>query len=170
MPRALRARVLAYLRAHHVMTLATHGRAGPWAAAVFYASEGFKLYFLSSPASRHCRELAARPAAAATIQEDYADWPQIKGVQLEGAVRELRGAQAEHARRLYGEKFPVIRRLAGAPAAIAAAMNKVRWYELTPARLYFVDNAAGFGHRDEVALGERPRVSPRSRARPLRKA
>lgn len=150
---ALRARTLAYLRAHHVMTLATQGRTGPWAAAVFYASSGFKLYFLSSPASRHCRQLAASPAAAATIQEDYADWPQIKGVQLEGLVRELRGAEIERARRLYGAKFPVIRRLAGAPAAIAAAMDKVRWYELEPARLYFVDNSAGFGHRDEVRVG-----------------
>jgi hypothetical protein len=170
MQRALRAKVLAYLRAHHVMTLATHDRAGPWAAAVFYASEGFTLYFLSSPASRHCRELEASPAAAATIQEDYADWPQIKGVQLEGAVRALRGSEADRARRLYGEKFPVIRRLAGAPAAIAAALNKVRWYELEPARLYFVDNSAGFGHRDEVALGQLPPVSPRSRARPRRTA
>ncbi|HJS39419.1 MAG TPA: pyridoxamine 5'-phosphate oxidase family protein [Burkholderiales bacterium] len=153
MPQALRARVLAYLRAHHVMTLATQDRTGPWAAAVFYASAGFKLYFLSSPASRHCRNLAASPAAAATIQEDYADWPQVKGVQLEGAVRELRGARCERARRLYAAKFPVVRRLAGAPAAIAAAMDKVRWYELQAARLYFVDNSAGFGHRDEIRIG-----------------
>jgi hypothetical protein len=162
MQQALRAKVLAYLRAHHVMTLATHDRAGPWAAAVFYASEGFTLYFLSSPKSRHGRQLAANPAAAAAVQEDYADWPQIKGVQLEGSVRALRGSEADRARRLYGEKFPVIRRLAGAPAAIAAALNKVRWYELVPERLYFVDNSVGFGHRDEVDLGHRARKPARA--------
>ena len=44
-------------------------------------------------------------------------------------------------------------------------MNKVRWYQLAPVRLYFVDNAAGFGHRDEIDLGRPSRFSPRSRAR-----
>ena len=32
--------VAAYLAGHHVMTLATHGPEGPWAAAVFYAWTG----------------------------------------------------------------------------------------------------------------------------------
>ena len=35
-----------------VMTLATGGDQGPWAAALFYVHEGFTLYFLSSPAIR----------------------------------------------------------------------------------------------------------------------
>jgi len=26
----------------------------------------------------------------------------------------------------------------------------VRWYRLAAARAYFVDNSAGFGHRDQV--------------------
>ena len=79
---ALRERVLAYLRGHRVMTLATQGPEGPWAAAVFYASDGFTLYFLSAPSTRHCIDIARHARVAATIQEDYADWPQIQGVQL----------------------------------------------------------------------------------------
>lgn len=43
-----------YLEQHRVMTLATCGPDGPWAAAVFYVSVGSTLYFLSS-----------RPAATA---------------------------------------------------------------------------------------------------------
>jgi uncharacterized protein YhbP (UPF0306 family) len=152
MPEALPARVLAYLRTHRVMTLATQGAGGPWAAAVYYANAGFKLYFLSSPASRHCRNLAADPHAAAAIQEDYADWPEIKGVQLEGEVAELRDADERHARALYGEKFPVVRGASGAAAALARALEKVRWYRLTPRRLWFIDNSLGFGHRDEIKL------------------
>lgn len=161
MRQALRRRVLRYLRAHHVMTLATRDDEGPWAAAVFYVNDGFALHFLSSPGSRHCCQLRSNPAAAATIQEDYADWPEIRGVQLEGTVRELSGVQAERASRLYGEKYPLIRRLGGVPAAIAQALRKVRWYELTPKRLYFVDNSAGFGHRDEVDLGLSVRATGR---------
>ena len=149
---ALRKRVLAYLRAHHVMTLATHGNEGPWAAAVFYANEDFTLYFLSAPKSRHSVNLASSSRIAAAIQEDYADWPQIKGVQLEGVATQLVADEEKQVRALYGEKFPVVGKLSKAPAAIVAAMAKVRWYRIVPERLYFIDNAAGFGHRDEIVL------------------
>jgi uncharacterized protein YhbP (UPF0306 family) len=145
-----RARALDYLRECHVMTLATYGSEGLWAAAVFYAPEGFTLHFLSSRASRHARNLARNPRAAATIQRDYDDWPPIKGVQLEGDVRELDGEPRAHALRLYAERFPVVRNAARAPAAIARALANVSWYALVPERLYFVDNAIGFGHRDEI--------------------
>jgi uncharacterized protein YhbP (UPF0306 family) len=147
---AARERALEYLAAHRVMTLATHGPDGPWAAAVFYANEGFALYFLSAPASRHGRNLSAQAAVAATVQEDYADWREIKGIQLEGRVEQLAGAEEASARQLYGEKFPFAANTAAAPSAIAAALAKVRWYRLTAARAYFIDNAAGFGHRDQV--------------------
>ncbi len=146
-------RGLAYLREHHVMTLATHGAGGPWAAAVFYVNDGFDLYFLSASSTRHGGDIAAHARVAATIQEDYADWAAIRGIQLEGIAHELRGDDAERARRLYGEKFPVVGRLAGAPAAIVAALAKIRWYRITPERLYFVDNSVRFGHRDQLIGG-----------------
>jgi len=150
---ALRARVLEYLRAHHVMTLATHGAEGPWAAAVFYANDGFRFYFLSAPASRHSIDIARNPRIAATVQEDYVDWPEIKGVQLEGIACEISGDEEREARKLYGDKYPVVGTLAKAPAAIVAAMAKVRWYRIAPERLYFIDNSVAFGHRDEIDLG-----------------
>jgi uncharacterized protein len=145
---AARDRALAYLAGHQVMTLATYGAEGPWAAAVFYANDGFNLYFVSSPASRHGRDLAAHAAAAVTVQEDYREWREIKGIQIEGMVEQLSGAAETRARKLYAAKFPLV--AASAPAAIVAAFAKVRWYRLGAARAYFVDNSAGFGHRDQV--------------------
>ena len=149
---ALRARVQGYLQEHHVATLATGGSEGIWAAAVFYVSDGYTLYFLSSPTSRHCQNLAHSECVAVTIQEDYADWPDIKGVQIEGAASEVEGAAEELARKLYGQKYGLIGKLAQAPAAIVKAMAKVRWYKVVPQRLYFIDNSSGFGHRDQVDL------------------
>ena len=73
------------------MTLATHGPEGLWAAAVFYVSDGFELTFLSAGHTRHARNMAASPAVAATIQEDYSDWAAIKGIQLEGTTQQLAG-------------------------------------------------------------------------------
>ena len=141
-----------YLTGHHVMTLATQGAQGPWAAAVFYASDGASLIFLSSPASRHCLNLASDSRCAATIQEDYCDWAQIKGIQIEGRVSELKGDEEARARRLYGEKFPVAGPLANIPPAIVKALAKVRWFRLDPEHFHFIDNSKGFGHRDEIAL------------------
>ena len=145
-------RVQAYLRDHQVATLATHSGEDLWAAAVFYVNAGYTLYFLSSPTSRHCLDLAKNPRVALTIQEDYADWLEIKGVQIEGVVSELSGEEERLARRLYGQKFPIVGKLAQAPAAIVNALAKVRWYKVVPRRLYFIDNAVGLGHREEVDL------------------
>jgi hypothetical protein len=143
-----------YLAAHHVMTLATQGAEGPWAAAVFYASDGCSLIFLSSPNSRHCRNLALDDRCAATIQEDYSDWPQIKGIQMEGRVRELKGEEESQARRLYAAKFPMVGAAANIPSPIVKALAKVRWFRLVAERGYFIDNSRGFGYRDEFGLGQ----------------
>lgn len=37
--------------------------------------------------------LAHDPRVAVTIQEDYSDWLEIKGVQLEGVASEISGAE-----------------------------------------------------------------------------
>lgn len=148
----LQDRVQRHLRTHHVATLATSGAQGVWAAAVFYVHDGWDLYFLSAPNSRHCVNLAHNAQLAMTIQGQYTDWPGIQGVQLEGVADELAGDAQARARLLYGQKFPLIGKLAQAPAAIVKAMAKVRWYRVAPRRLFFVDNSLGFGHREELDL------------------
>jgi uncharacterized protein len=152
MEKELRARVQEYLRDHQVATLATSSGDDLWAAAVFYVSDGYTLYFLSSPTSRHCMNLAQSPHVAVTIQEDYSDWLEIKGVQLEGVACEVFGEKEERARRLYGMKFPVVGKLGQAPASIVKALAGVRWYQVVPHRLYFIDNSLGLGHRDQIDL------------------
>ncbi|MFN2187300.1 MAG: pyridoxamine 5'-phosphate oxidase family protein [Candidatus Promineifilaceae bacterium] len=147
----IRRSALDYLASHRVMTLATAGIDGPWAAAVFYANRGFDLYFLSADSTRHIQEISENPNVAATIQEDYRDWPDIKGIQMEGIVQRLSGQDKSQAVSLYGQKYPFI---ISAGAQIRSALKRVSWFRLTPYRLYFVDNSRGFGHRDSVELDE----------------
>jgi hypothetical protein len=149
-----RHRVLEYLRTHSVMTLSTTGADGPAAAAVFYVNEGLSFYFLSAAQTRHCRNIAVDPRVAVTIQEDYDDYALIQGVQIGATSRELGGAEREHARRLYAAKFQGTVAGAGVPAALAAALLRVRWYELRTHWIRFVDNTRGFGHRDEWTSSE----------------
>lgn len=146
--------VLDYLRAHRVMTVATIGPEGPAAAAVFYASEGLDFCFLSAPDARHSRNLRAEPRVAVTIQEDYADWRGIRGVQLIADARELAGEEESAARALYAAKFPGI--LDGQPegSGIPRALAKIRWYGLRATWVRFIDNSRGFGHREEWSRAE----------------
>jgi uncharacterized protein YhbP (UPF0306 family) len=132
------------------MTLATIGPEGPWATAVFYVNNGFALYFLSAGHTRHSRDIAGNSRAAAAIQEDYEDWPSIKGIQLEGVVSRLQDAEGRRARSLYEEKYPFIK---NATPQIRLGLARVNWYQLLPSRLHFIDNSKGFGHRDEISLG-----------------
>jgi uncharacterized protein YhbP (UPF0306 family) len=148
-PGELRRQARAYLEEHRVLTLATSGPLGLWAAAVFYASEGFLLYFLSAGHTRHAQNLRANPRAAATIQEDYGDWPEIQGIQLEGSVALLTGAERDEAIAVYQARYPFIGTAGG---AIRKALERVEWYCLTPQLLYFIDNSKGFGHRDQIEL------------------
>ena len=145
----MRKQVLEYLRQHQVMTLATIGTEGPWAATVFYVNEDFELYFLSSGHTRHSQNISENSRAAAAIQEDYKDWPSIKGIQLEGVVSQLQGADRRRARSLYEEKYQFIK---NATTQIRLGLARANWYQLIPSRLYFIDNSKGLGHRDEISL------------------
>ncbi len=141
--------VLGFLHQHSVLTLATAGSDGPGAAAVFYACDGFDPVFLSAPNTLHGRHLAEDPRAAATVQEHFEDWSSIRGVQLSGTTARLQGDAELQAQRQYAARFPAIFDPSLAGSGIRAAMAKVHWYRLECARVRFIDNSLGFGHRDE---------------------
>jgi uncharacterized protein YhbP (UPF0306 family) len=149
---ALLHRVQEYLHAHHVMTLATCGPAGAAAAAVFYAHAGSTLYFLSSPASLHARNIELDPRVAMTIQHDCSEWTAIRGLQLDGIARRLEREEESSVRTLYAAKFAFIGALARMPASLREALAKVSWYEVSVSRGRLIDNTLGFGHREEFRL------------------
>ncbi len=147
----LRTQVLAYLAAHTTLTLATVGPQGPWAAGLFYVNDGFDLYWLSDPATRHCQDIAADPRVAVAVQEDYRDWQRIQGVQMEGTAERLgRIDDAEDVMALYAAKFPFLANWRHPPDALAPSMAAARVYRFSPQRVLFIDNTQAFGYRGEV--------------------
>jgi uncharacterized protein YhbP (UPF0306 family) len=151
----LKQQILDYLETHNTMTLATCSGDVPWAATVFYASNDLQLYFFSVPDSRHCQNLAANPRVAVTIQEDYRDWRNIKGIQLEGTVTAVDGlVEKAKAMAVYARKYPEIIKLFTNPASglFYQAFLKVKFYCIIPERLFFIDNEQGFGKRQELAI------------------
>jgi len=151
----LKEQVLDYLRTHNTMTLATSSGDLPWAATVFYASEDLRLYFFSAPDSRHAQNLASNPRVAVTVQEDYKDWRKIKGIQLEGHVALVDGVlEKAKAVAVYAVKYPEVIKLFADPSSgiFHKAFLKVKFYCVTPEKVFFIDNEQGFGKRQELAL------------------
>lgn len=169
----LKETVLKYLREHYTMTIATADGKTPWAAAVFYVSDGFTLYFLSDPESRHSKNIAVNPGVAVTINEDYHDWRKIKGIQIEGKA-ELVVAEDEVARavatyvdkysftaaylKLMSSPFPkivgyldkLLSRLPFAPGL--PATFTASFYKVTPTKVRFIDNEKSFSHHEEFTI------------------
>ncbi|HEY2986607.1 MAG TPA: pyridoxamine 5'-phosphate oxidase family protein [Candidatus Binatia bacterium] len=151
----LKQQILAYMESHNTMTLATCQGDAPWAATVFYASDGLRLYFFSVPDSRHCQNLAVNPKVAVTVQEDYRDWQKIKGIQLEGRVAQVDSLiEKGKAMAVYARKYPEVMKIfthAGS-GALYQAFLKVRFYCVAPERVFYIDNEQGFGKRQELIL------------------
>jgi len=151
----LKQQVLDYLESHNTMTLATSAGDVPWAATVFYASDKLRLYFFSAPDSRHCQNLAANARVAVTIQEDYKDWRQIKGIQLEGRVILVDGVlEKSKAMAIYARKYADIIKLFTDPGSgvFYKAFLKVKFYCVEPERVFYIDNEQGFGQRQELPV------------------
>lgn len=144
----------------------------PWSCAIFYASDGFSLYFLSSANTRHSQNISQNNHISATVTEDYKDWKKIKGVQLEGSARMLtEDSDRTKAIEVYLSKYPfvhpflakvmapfpgvfsIIQKLARAlPSMPELTATPADFYRITPEHVWFVDNEKGLGSRKEVIL------------------
>lgn len=153
----LEERILKYMADHNTISLATVTDRQPHAATVFYVSIGFELFFVSNPTSRHSINLERNPIVSGTINEDYSNWLKIKGIQLEGKV-DCIGGIFENKRIVtaYIKKFPNVADFFVSPKklgeAIARKVSKVRFYRIIPERIFFIDNATGFGDREELLI------------------
>ena len=152
----LREDLLDYLGNHNVMTIASCSANVPWAAAVFYASADFVLYFLSNPTSRHGTNLAQNAQVSAAIHEDYREWRDIRGIQLEGQAERLTSVKQEAVFwKTYEKKFPFVKqffRAGGVREMLSAKVTGIRLYRIVPSQVYYIDNSKGFGHREMLDL------------------
>ncbi len=144
------------------MTLATCLGGAPWATDVYFAPQGWRLVFFSSPTSRHCRNLAVTDACAATVHPQVASWRAIRGLQMEGRAFPVAGlADKAAVTAAYLAKFPFVKDLLANPGDTARKMAGVAPHVFVPSRIRYLDNALGFGARFVVRLANgRPAGPP----------
>jgi uncharacterized protein YhbP (UPF0306 family) len=154
----LRSRIRHLLAAHAAMTLATTGSTGPWASAVFYASDAaFHLYFVTDPRTRHGANLLADARVSAAIHADVSGWNDIRGLQIEGKAHALSEAERATGMEVYLNRFPDVRRLAESPRddaerRIGERLARIPLWRLAPARIRVIDNREAFGWKEELVL------------------
>ncbi|MFZ5865913.1 MAG: hypothetical protein ACOYXY_08545 [Thermodesulfobacteriota bacterium] len=149
--------VIEYMDSFTTMTLASCMEERPWAAAVFYARQGWDLIFFSSPASLHSSMFAANPRAAAAIHGDYKGWKEIKGLQMDGTVIRISGARAKaKATTTYLSRYPFVKELLSDPGSISSLLAKkvakVALYMFRPTTIRYLNNESGFGTRWQLQI------------------
>ncbi len=149
--------VTAYMDSLTTMTLACCLDGRPWAAAVYYARIDLDLVFFSSPKSLHSRALSANPMASACIYGYYDKWRDIKGLQLEGQVLPVSGAQSKSdALSAYIKKYPFAKEFISDPWTISKELVKkvstVELYTFKTDGILYLDNSQGFGKRWKLAV------------------
>ncbi len=140
-----------FLLRHNVLTLAYRDDDGPGACAVWFAPrEDLSIFFLSALATRHGRALADGQEVAFTVHKDEQDWRVIQGVQGRGRCVPVPEADRDAAWRVYVGRFPFIAEQI--PDLRAALARTVLW-QIDPSWLRLIDNARGFGFKQELDLG-----------------
>lgn len=145
-----RANVL--IQSHHTMTLATVGDAGPWASTVSYVHDGNDFYFVSSPTCRHAVNIQFDPRIGATINDDFASWIDIRGIQLEGRADIIRDVTARTD--IFAQilaRFPYIHAIEG-EASDVAAESDYAIFRIAPSRLWLIDHERGTHAKFEIDL------------------
>jgi len=157
--KGLRPRLLSFLRAHQVLTLAAVEEARePVAAALFYAVDNqLRLYVVTDPQSRHGRAMLAGGVVAGTVQRDQQQWHEIQGIQFRGSCRQLDGAARKRGWGIYTARFPF---LLLENQVMTAALAKTALWRIEPDWVRLIDNRLGFGHREEWRRHRRPRPGP----------
>ena len=131
------------------LTLATIRPDGyPQATTVSYANDGMTIYVAVGKGSqkadniRHCNKVSL------TINSDYLDWNQIKGLSM-GALAEIINDPEEikHAGAHMLERYPQVTEWVNSPQ-----MADVVWLRISPQIISVLDYEKGFGHTDLVSV------------------
>ncbi|MDR3366356.1 MAG: pyridoxamine 5'-phosphate oxidase family protein [Prevotellaceae bacterium] len=126
-----------FIKAHHVMTLATCFNDEPYCCSLFYVymeQEGC-FGFSSESSTKHVRDISHNICVSANIALETEAVGKIQGLQLQGLVYRPQDDMMKAVRSAYMRRFPY-----------AVLLNTTFWI-LEPTWAKFTDNRLGFGKK-----------------------
>jgi nitroimidazol reductase NimA-like FMN-containing flavoprotein (pyridoxamine 5'-phosphate oxidase superfamily) len=141
--------ILAILADHYILTLATIREDGyPQATTVAYAHKGLKIYFMTGPSCQKVGNIQRCNKVSLTIDREYEDWHQIKGLSMGGIAEVLSNPdEINKAIACLEERFPKIHQWAASEEIHNAAFVKI-----TPQVISVLNYEKGFGHTELVVV------------------
>lgn len=130
-------RIIKFINKHHLLSLATQDKHGPWCCSCFYVYLPRENIFVvtSDYDTKHIQNLDNSINVSGTIALETKIIGKIRGIQFTGVMKELAGEKLKIAKRAYLKRFPV-----------AIAMKTTLW-EISPNLLKMTDNRLGFGKK-----------------------
>ena len=130
------------------MTIATIREDGfPQTTTVSYVSDGTTIYFGCDPNSQKARNIARNGKVSLTVNLDYTDWNEIKGLSMGAMAEQITDADEM---KLMGDlmlkKFPQVSEF------VSDNLGELALFRVTPTVVSVLDYSKGFGHTDQVEL------------------
>ena len=131
------------------LTLATVRPDGyPQATTVSYAHDGLTLYVGVGKASQKAENIRHNNKVSLTINTDYQDWNQIKGLSMAGLAEIVTDpGEIRHAADCMAKRFPQLAEWAESGQGSDAVFLKI-----TPQVISVLDYEKGFGHTELVTV------------------
>jgi|TARA_B110001454_G_scaffold77471_1_gene75008 hypothetical protein len=125
-------RIIDFIKAHHLLTLATSKDNTPYCANCFYVYDEKKnwLIFSSDTKTRHAQDFIANPNVAGTIALETKEISKIQGVQLLGTILELREEELKIAKTKYLKAFPYAEKMKAQLWAMQLTFIKMTYNKL----------------------------------------
>jgi len=130
-------RICAFIKKHHVFTLATSNKGQPWCASCFYVWDTDESIFIYSTdfTTKHGIEALENENVAANIYLETPIISKIKGLQIKGKTFPVQENFLKKARSLYLKRFPY------------AIIMDLQLWKLQPDNMKLTDNNFGFGKK-----------------------
>jgi nitroimidazol reductase NimA-like FMN-containing flavoprotein (pyridoxamine 5'-phosphate oxidase superfamily) len=150
MDEATRQQILEIMDTNNICTLATARDDGyPQATTVAYVHDGLTIYLCCDPEAQKLKNIRHCNKVSLTIDHDYADWNQIRGISLGGLATEVNNQEElEHVLQLMVSKFPSITDM-DMPEDMKNTLAVVR---ISPQVISLLDYRKGFGHTEYITV------------------
>lgn len=128
------------------MTIATVREDGfPQTTTVSYVSDGETIYFGCDPGSQKAENIARSAKVSLTVNLDYADWDEIKGLSMGAMAEQINDPdEMKFIGDLMLKKFPQVEEY------ISDNLDALALFRVTPKVVSVLDYSKGFGHTDQI--------------------